>query len=110
MKSVLEIGSGSGQHATAFAMELPHLSWQTSDLEENHDTINSWLANAAVGNVLPPLSLDVRTAPAPSARFDGVFSANSAHIMSAPAVAKMFAFVANILRDDGVFCLYGPFL
>ena len=106
---VLEIGSGNGQHATTFAAELPNLVWQTSDLDENHATIKHWLADASVGNVLPPLSLDVRTASGPSSSFDGVFSANSAHIMSLPAVAKMFALVAEVLQENGVFCLYGPF-
>jgi len=106
---VLEIGSGNGQHATAFASELSHLSWQTSDLDENHAAIETWLTAEGVANVLPPLSLDVRTTSLPAKSYDGLFSANSAHIMSARSVTRMFDLAATVLRVDGVFCLYGPF-
>jgi hypothetical protein len=109
VESVLEIASGNGQHATTFAAELRDLVWQTSDLEDNHKIINQWLDSMSVTNVLPPLSLDVRTATLPHASYGGVFSANSAHIMSASAVSKMFELVAKALQMDGVFCLYGPF-
>ena len=106
---VLEIGSGNGQHATLFAAEMPHLRWQTSDLEEHHHTIKAWLAEAQLPNVLPPLSLDTMTAMMPAETYDAVFSANTAHIMPLAAVRKMFALVAGVLRRDGLFCLYGPF-
>jgi cyclopropane fatty-acyl-phospholipid synthase-like methyltransferase len=106
---VLEIGSGSGQHATLLATRLRHLCWQTSDLEENHAAINAWLAEAKLPNVLPPLAVDTMTAVLPGASYDAVFSANTAHIMSMTAVEKMFSLVARVLRSDGIFCLYGPF-
>lgn len=108
-KSVLEIGSGTGQHAVAFARELDHLTWQTSDLDENHAELYAWLDEAMLPNVLRPLSLDVMTEVLPQAYCDAVFSANTAHIMSFAAVEKMFALVSRVLRDDGIFCLYGPF-
>lgn len=107
--SVLEIGSGTGQHAVAFAASLEHLTWQTSDLPECHEGIISWLAEAALPNLRKPLALDVLTTDLPSERYDGVFSANTAHIMSFTAVEKMFALVAAVLQPGGVFCLYGPF-
>lgn len=107
--SILEIGSGTGQHAVFFAAELRHLTWQTSDVEENHGGILAWLQHAALTNVRDPLALDVLTAEAPSARYDGVFSANTAHIMSIAAVEKMFALVAKVLGNSGIFALYGPF-
>lgn len=105
---VLEIGSGTGQHAVAFASALQHLRWQTSDLEENHAAINAWLQYAQLGNVTAPLVLDVRNAALEPASFDGVFSANTAHIMGIDAVKRMFSLVGDALRPDGVFCLYGP--
>lgn len=108
-REILEIGSGSGQHATTVAAELQQLVWQTSDVDENHAQICRWLDCNGVSNVLPPLSVDVRTATLPSASYDGVFSANTAHIMSAAAVARMFELAASVLRAQGVFCLYGPF-
>ena len=107
--TVLEIGSGTGQHAVAFAAELRHLSWQTSDVDANHAGINAWLAEAALPNVIAPLSLNVMTASLPPRSFTAVFSANTAHIMSFAAVEKMFALAASVLDDGGVFCLYGPF-
>ena len=106
---VLEIGSGTGQHAVGFAQVLDHLFWQTSDLDENHPGINAWIAAAGIENVGAPLSLDVRTAELPQLAYDGAFSANTAHIMSLDAVGRMFALVGTVLRPRGCFCLYGPF-
>ena len=108
-EKVLEIGSGTGQHAVYFGAALQHLEWQTSDLEEQHSAIQAWLAAAQLANVRAPLTLDVRNATLPAACYDAVFSANTAHIMSYSSVAKLFALVARVLRDDGVFFLYGPF-
>ncbi len=106
---ILEIGSGTGQHAVFFAAELPHLEWQTSDRRQNHPGIHAWLADEGGPNALPPLALDVRRDPWPAPGFDGVFSANTAHIMDWPAVEALFAGVAAVLRPGGRFCLYGPF-
>ncbi len=107
--AVLEIGSGTGQHAARFAAELPNLLWQTSDLEENHAGINSWVDGAKLTNLQMPLSLDVFTAELPGSSYDAVFSANTAHIMSIVGAEKMFELVATVLTQSGVFCLYGPF-
>lgn len=108
-RRLLEIGSGTGQHAVYFAPEFPQLVWQTSDLAENHPAIHAWLEDAGAANILPPLALDVRTVPWPVAAVDAVFSANTAHIMDWPAVGAMFAGVGRVLAPDGVFVLYGPF-
>ncbi len=109
LRSVLEIGSGSGQHATVVASELRHLVWQTSDRCENHSAIRRWLREASEPRVLDPIALDVLRDAYPAAKYDAVFSANTAHIMSMTAVRKMFDIVASVLQTDGVFCLYGPF-
>lgn len=106
---VLEIGSGTGQHAVTFAAALPDLRWQTSDVEENHAGINAWIDSSGVDTVLRPLSLDVRKNGVDAASYDAVFSANTAHIMGIDAVSRMFSIVSDALRADGVFCLYGPF-
>ena len=107
--SVLEIGSGTGQHAVTFAAALDHLTWQTSDRDENLDGINAWVADSGLDNVLQPLSLDVLRVETLPDHYDAVFSANTAHIMSSAAVTKMFALVAAALDEAGRFCLYGPF-
>lgn len=105
---VLEIGSGTGQHAVHFAAELGHLRWQTSDLDENHAGILARLADAGLTNVLDPISLDVSRAKI-NKKYDAVFSANTAHIMSLETVIRMLTLVGGVLRVGGVFCLYGPF-
>jgi SAM-dependent methyltransferase len=101
-KRVLEIGSGTGQHAAYFAPELPHLVWQASDVAENLPGIRQWVTDP------PPLELDVE-AQWPRVEADAAYSANTAHIMSWPQVGKMFAGVAHLLPEEGVFALYGPF-
>jgi len=108
-RRLLEIGSGTGQHAVFFAARFPHLHWQTSDRVENHAGIRAWLEEAALPNLAPPLALDVTDSPWPPLSVDAVFSANTAHIMPWEAVAAMFAGVGRVLEDGGVFCLYGPF-
>ncbi len=108
-RDVLEIGSGTGQHAVAMAGELDHLRWHTSDLAENHAGIRSWLQHASLSNIVAPIVLDVRDATLEPASFDAIFSSNTAHIMGVDAVQRMFSLVGDALRADGVFCLYGPF-
>lgn len=106
---VLEIGSGTGQHAVTFASDLDYLGWQTSDLDENHAAIEAWIASSGLTNVHAPLSVDVRTAELAPDAYDAIYSSNTAHIMSMDAVLDMFALVARALRPGGIFCLYGPF-
>lgn len=106
---VLEIASGTGQHAIYFGRELAHLTWQTSELAQNHAGIQAWLDEAQLPNVLPPVALDVNDAPWSIGRVDAVFNANTVHIVSWPAVARMFEGIGQILETGGILCLYGPF-
>lgn len=106
---VLEIGSGTGQHAIHFAKALPHLLWQTSDRPENLPGIRTWLDIAALPNTPPPLELDVGTGPWPQQPFDAVFSANTLHIMSWPEVENLFAGLSRVLSPTGKLLIYGPF-
>ncbi|TXH68734.1 MAG: DUF938 domain-containing protein [Thiothrix sp.] len=108
-QAVLEIGSGTGQHAVYFGEQLAHLTWQTSDQLEYHAGIQAWLAEAQLPNVLPPLLLDVRQATWPMLKVDTVFSANTLHIMSWAAVQACFAGVGRLLPTNGLFIVYGPF-
>ncbi|AAZ95985.1 conserved hypothetical protein [Thiobacillus denitrificans ATCC 25259] len=108
-RRVLEVGSGTGQHAVYFAPELPHLSWQTADVVAHHAGIRQWLADAAAPNALPPIALDVNDDSWHRARYDAVFSANTLHIMSWPEVEKFFVGVGAVLEPGGVLAVYGPF-
>lgn len=101
-RRVLEIGSGTGQHAAYFAPELPHLTWQASDVAANLPSIRAWRAEP------PPIELDADK-PFPRVDADAVFSANTTHIMSWPQVERTFAGVGALLPPRGVFALYGPF-
>lgn len=107
--SVLEIGTGTGQHAVYFAQKLPHLSWYTSDRVENHAGIKVWLDEAGLNNTYGPLDLNVSTSNWPHQTFDAVFSANTLHIMHWSDVEAMFAGVGRVLRNQGRFLVYGPF-
>jgi len=106
---VLEIGSGTGQHAVYFGAELSHLSWQTADLPQHHAGIRMWLEEAALPNVLVPIALDVNRPDWLDERYDAVFSANTLHIVSWPEVEKFFAGVGKVLQPGGVLAVYGPF-
>lgn len=105
---VLEIGSGTGQHAVFFGTSLSHLSWQTSELEEQHAVIRYRLGKAGLPNVLPPIILDVGD-EWPELSCDAVFSANTVHIMSWPQVELMYSGIGKALQKDGLLVLYGPF-
>ncbi|WP_334188852.1 DUF938 domain-containing protein [Noviherbaspirillum sp.] len=110
-RRVLEIGSGTGQHAVYFGEHLPHLTWQTSDLPDNHPGILAWLREAALPNVLPPLWLDAGRQRWSQVNevYDGVFTANTCHIMAWHQVGGMFAGIGRVLVPGGVLCIYGPF-
>lgn len=108
-RNVLEIGSGTGQHAVHFAANLPHLLWHTSDVAENHPGIHWWLEEATLPNTRPPLRLDVLRDPWPDLAVDAIFSANTTHIMGWLEVEALFAGVGKLLPQDGLFVLYGPF-
>jgi SAM-dependent methyltransferase len=106
---VLEIGSGTGQHAVHFGCYLPHLVWQTADLPERHEGILAWMEDAALPNVRPPLPLNAEDEHWPVASVDGIFSANTVHIMSWSQVEGMFRGIGRVLETGGRFALYGPF-
>ena len=107
---LLEIGSGTGQHAVRFAEALPGIQWHTSDRAEMHDGIHAWIEEATLANLHEPIALDVLADPWPARRFDAVFSANTAHIMPLEAVEAMFKGVAEVLEAGAPFLLYGPFM
>ncbi|HKD52601.1 MAG TPA: DUF938 domain-containing protein [Steroidobacteraceae bacterium] len=106
---VLEIGSGTGQHAVHFAAHLPHLAWQPSELPENLVPLAERINLEGLHNLRPPQPLDVREDPWAVAPADAVFSANTLHIMAWSAVCDFFRGVGGVLESPGVLCIYGPF-
>ena len=107
--TVLEIGSGTGQHAVYFAEKLPHLVWHTSDCIEYHAGIKIWLQEAGLENTPAPVELNVSTSAWPQQKYDAVFSANTTHIMHWADVEAMFAGIGSVLSNGGRLLLYGPF-
>jgi SAM-dependent methyltransferase len=108
-RSVLEIGSGTGQHAVHFATHLPHLSWQPSDRPDYLPGLRERIALEGPPNLRPAIELDVHDLPWPVEPVEAVFTANTVHIMEWDAVRDLFRGLAAVLRAPGVFCVYGPF-
>jgi SAM-dependent methyltransferase len=106
---VLELGSGTGQHAVHFAASLPHLIWQPSDLAEHLPGIRQWCEEARLANLLAPIALDLNQDPWPATQADAVFSANTLHIVSWAEVETMFDGIGRVLSPRGVLAIYGPF-
>lgn len=115
---VLEIGSGTGQHAVHFAAAMPWLTWQTSDDAGNLAGIAQWLIEAELANTPPPIALQAAAEPTPHFTpelpakllpFDAVFSANTLHIMGWPEVQALFASLPGILAEQALVIVYGPF-
>ncbi|MGF2685712.1 DUF938 domain-containing protein [Marinobacter sp. DUT-3] len=107
--TILEVGTGTGQHAVHFAGHLPHLTWQPSDHPDNYQLCQPWLEDCRLGNILAPVALDVGEADWPVPEIHGAFSANTAHIMAWEEVQAMFSGLGQRLPENGAFCLYGPF-
>jgi len=116
-KHILEIGSGTGQHAVYFAKHMPHLIWQCSDQTTYHDGINEWLKEAKLDNTVSPIALNVSTDDWPSTsststhsnNTDAIFSANTVHIMSWDNVKDFINNAGKLLTKNGLLVLYGPF-
>jgi cyclopropane fatty-acyl-phospholipid synthase-like methyltransferase len=107
---VLELGSGTGQHAVHFAAALPHLKWQTSDLPEHHAGIRAWIEASGLKNVIAPMTLDFGRAEGwPFQRYDAIFSANTLHIAGWEEVETLFANLPRILAAKATIVIYGPF-
>jgi len=107
---VLEIGSGTGQHAVYFARHLPHLTWQPTELASGLADLAARIRLEGGSNLRPPELLNVRQQNWPvQAAVDAIFTANTFHIMSWPDVEATFRGVRAVLSAGGVMCVYGPF-
>ena len=106
---VLEIGSGTGQHAIYFAENMPEVTWHTSDCLPYIAGIKMWLSESKLNNVVEPVELNVSTSQWPDFDADAVFTANSIHIMSHDDMLKLIEGVATLLKSQGDLIIYGPF-
>jgi cyclopropane fatty-acyl-phospholipid synthase-like methyltransferase len=106
---VLEIGSGTGQHACYLAKHLPHLVWQPTDKLENISGINVWQEQAQLANLNPALALNISDEQWPYDTIESVFTANTLHIMSEQEVQTGFDQLCKRLNPKALICIYGPF-
>lgn len=107
--TIWEIGSGTGQHASYFASQLPHIIWQPTDLADNLPGINAWRKEAQLSNLNKPVVLDVSESVWPCAGMDAVFTANTPHIMNWQNVQTLFQRLHTYLNPSALACIYGPF-
>ena len=106
--SVLEIGSGTGQHAVYFAGCYPWLTWQTTELPQHHAGIRAWISDSSLDNVIEPFELDV-SGSWPDKHYDLIFTANTLHIISMDQAESLFRQVPRCMHENSVLIMYGPF-
>lgn len=108
--TVLEIASGTGQHAAYFAERLPRWQYQPSDVEAaNLASIAAWRDEARLPNLLPPVALDVCVEPWPIANVEAMYCANLLHISPEECTVGLFRGAARHLTTTGVLVVYGPY-
>jgi SAM-dependent methyltransferase len=108
-QNVLEIGSGTGQHAVHFARHLAHLTWHPTEQLSYLSDLSARVQQEGSPNLRPATLLDVRQSVWPVLSVDAVFTANTLHIMSWAEVTAMYRGIGEVLAPRGVLCLYGPF-
>lgn len=107
--TLLEIGSGTGQHAVFMARHLPQLQWQPTDVAANLPGIEAWRGEAQLPNVAPAQVFDVWQPQLPAESVRYLFSANTLHIMGWDTVQRFFSLIPNLLQPGGLAFFYGPF-
>ena len=108
-KQIFEIGSGTGQHAVYLGKHLPHITWQTSDVVENHIGIKMWLEEAKLTNVMPPVEYEIGHNILKASKADVVFNANTIHIISEKLVKNLIQDLGATLEVGARVVFYGPF-
>lgn len=106
---VLEVGSGTGQHAAYFSARLPHLQWRPSDLPGNLASIEAWRREADLPNLRPPEVLDLENAGDRQASVRYLVCINTIHIVGWPLVESLFDLAGRILESGGILYCYGPY-
>lgn len=106
---VLEIGSGTGQHAAYFAAHLSQLVWQPTDLPANFPSIRAWAADPGLSNVRDPLALDLLADRWPVPAAEAIVCINTIHIVAWAGVENLFAGARRVLAPGGVLYAYGPY-
>ena len=108
-KSLLELGSGTGQHAVYMAPQFPQMTWTCSDVKSNHEGINLWLKEVNISNIEGPIEFEIGKDAFPSGAFDVVYTANTFHIMDWEKDKLFIQLCGKNLKKDALVIIYGPF-
>ena len=108
-RRVLEVGSGTGQHAVHFSRNLPHLQWQPTERQEALPALRQRIQQEGPVNLCAPIELDVGAGAWPPQKADAIFTANTLHIMDWAAAQALFQGIGGCLAAGGLLCVYGPF-
>ena len=106
---VLEIASGTGQHADHFTSAMPDIVWQPSDRNLTDFGLEQTLSGLSRPNLLKPFVIDIDRWPELPRAYDAVYSANCVHIINVPSLENYIRGAANVLSTNGALILYGPF-
>ncbi|ALO43965.1 DUF938 domain-containing protein [Pseudoalteromonas phenolica] len=106
---ILEVGSGTGQHAVHFARHLPNISWYTADQAMHHEGINAWLDEANLSNLIAPITLDLNHDWPVTEKYDAIYTANTFHIVSEPLVERLIKGATKHSQAQSHLFIYGPF-
>ena len=106
---VLELGSGTGQHAAYFSRFLPSLTWQPSDLADALPSIEAWRKESCAPNLDPPIVIDLLGNNEDLSRVDAIVCINVIHIVAWASVERLFDIAANVLNPKGILYFYGPY-
>ena len=108
-RRLLEVGSGTGQHAVYFAPHFPQLEWHPTDVSGKLKGIKQWMHEAGVRNIQPPVRLEIGKDDFPKLKFDVVFTANTFHIMPWKEGKSLIKLLGHRLREGSRAIFYGPF-
>ena len=108
-ETVLEVGSGTGQHAVYFADHLPHVRLTPSDRPGHLDSIRAWSGEAQLDNLRPPVELDLLDDVLDTGTFDAMLCINTIHIVAWEGTERLFRLAADRLSAGGILYVYGPY-
>ncbi len=106
---VLEVGSGTGQHAVHFALAMPGIVWQPSELPEAMPALRKRVFAEGPSNLRAPVEIDVTATPWDVRKVDGIYTANTLHIMHWQQVEAFFGGLPAVAKPGTVLAVYGPF-
>ncbi len=107
--NILEIGTGTGQHAVHMAAYFKNIIWQTSDKKENHEIIKSWIKDSGLDNVKEPVEFEIGKDDFPKGEYDTVYTANTFHIMSCDHCKELIRLCGDNIEEGSKIIIYGAF-